>query len=220
VKPFRRHQLLSESLRGVGLGFGWVLAWTSTAFLAGPATDFLLWPLGIALGALLQKGMLELRLRSVDRRLLRHPGINDWVGDWVLCRPFLARLATERARLLVGEEAIQEIDQEERDWARILGPKLVVATGFQRLILLDHQSKWAGRLRFRGRLPKLTPGDLGIGLLGFLGVFAALWATQAFAEFFLYWMVPYFFITPYWETRMHRQFSVSHMKRLASWRRA
>lgn len=220
MKLFNHRQIALNILRALGIGLGWLLLWGTLGFLAGKGTEFLLWPLGIVAGALLQKGMLEHRLKAVDRQLLTHPGLNDWVGDWFLCRPFLARLTTERARLLAGKEALQELAKEEKDWRRILGGKFLVPTGFQRLVLLDHQSKWADRLRARGRLPRLTPLDLGVGVLSFVTLFAFLVTTNTFVELFLFWIVPYFVVTPYWETRLMREFSEERVQRVAHWRRA
>ena len=213
-------QLFLHTVQALGITLGWVCLWIGIFFVAGPGSDFVLWPLGIILGALLQKSMIEIRLRAVDRQLLKHIRLNDWVGDWIFCRPFLARLATERARLLVGEESLEELTKEEGDWTRILGSKLLVLTGFQRLVLLDHQGKWANRLRDRRRLPPLTSVDLAVGAAWIGGIFVLLTYTQTLSAVALFWAAPYFFITPYWETRLLRKFAEKHAKSLANWRRA
>lgn len=220
MKPFGHRQLAFDLAKALGMMLGWAALWSGLFFVAGRLSGYTLAPLGIILAALLQKAMLELRLRAIDRQLLKHPRLNDGVGDWLFTRPFLARLSTERARLLVGEESAKELAKEEGDWTRILGPYLVVATGFQRLVLLDHQSKWAGRLRFRQRIPLLTVSDIARGVASVTFIFAFLLWTNAFFEFFLFGAVPYFFITPYWESRLLREFAEKRAKHLANWRRA
>jgi hypothetical protein len=148
-------------------------------------------------GALFQKGMLEGRKRAIRRVWVPHPRWNDWLGDWLFCRPFVTRLDLERHKIFHG--AAEAFQKEEASWLKILPRAIWILSGLARLMRLDFDSQWAARARAREQLPRLSALEAAANVAFWALLAAAAWATGKVAEVLLFWFLPYVCLLPAFE---------------------